>query len=83
MSTVTAKPLLLAYSMPAASFICRRLMVWDGVDHEPGDAIPDGLAADRSRLRRFWEEGWIDCIPTDPREPRAVSYGRGVTPWAE
>ena len=45
---------------PNAAFICRRRMEWgDGV-YEPGDPIPEGLAENRGKLRRFWEAGRIE-----------------------
>ena len=55
---------------PAADFICRRLMVWDGVSYDPGDVIPEGLASNRAKLRRFWEAQAIELAPP-PEEPPA------------
>ena len=45
---------------PHASFICRRRLQWGGLKYEPGDPTPDGLAANKGKLRRFWEAGWIE-----------------------
>ena len=64
---------------PNAALICRRLMVWDGVSYEPGDVIPEGLAANKAKLRRFWESQWIELAPppeepADPPEPPEDNY---------
>ena len=40
--------------------MCRRRMRWEGVAFESGDRIPEGLAANKGKLRRFWEAGWIE-----------------------
>ena len=45
---------------PNAAFVFRRRVVWNGATHEPGDPIPEELAANRTKLRRFWESGWIE-----------------------
>ena len=45
---------------PNAAFVCRRPMTWDGQTYELGDRIPEGLAANQAKLRRFWEAGWIE-----------------------
>ena len=45
---------------PSAAFVCRRLMQWGGKTYEPGDRIPEELAANKAKLRRFWESGWIE-----------------------
>ena len=45
---------------PKAAFICRRRLRWGGLVYEPGNLIPDELAANKGKLRRFWEAGWIE-----------------------
>ena len=45
---------------PRVVFICRRRMNWGGVVYEPGDPIPEELAANKTKLRRFWEAHWIE-----------------------
>ena len=45
---------------PNASFIWRRKVTWNGKPCIPGGSIPDGLAADKSKLRRLWESQWIE-----------------------
>ena len=45
---------------PNAAFICRRRMAWGGRTYEPGGRIPAELAANKAKLRRFWEAGWIE-----------------------
>ena len=45
---------------PNAAFICRRRMAWGGRNYEPGGRIPAELAANKAKLRRFWEAGWIE-----------------------
>jgi hypothetical protein len=43
-----------------AAFICRKVMVWEDETYQPGDIIPEGLLADKGKLRRFWEAQWIE-----------------------
>ena len=50
---------------PNAAFVCRRLMQWGGETYEPGDRIPEELAANKAKLRRFWESGWIELAEFD------------------
>ena len=45
---------------PDAAFICRRRIQWGGRAYESGEPIPGGLAANKGKLRRFWEGGWIE-----------------------
>ena len=45
---------------PNAAFICRRHMAWGGRTYEPGGRIPKELAANKGKLRRFWEASWIE-----------------------
>ena len=45
---------------PNAAFICRRRMAWGGRTYVPGGRIPAELAANKAKLRRFWEAGWIE-----------------------
>ena len=45
---------------PNAAFICRRRIQWSSRTYEPGSSIPDELTANKAKLRRFWEAGWIE-----------------------
>ena len=40
---------------PNAAFIWRRRLLFGGKTYEPGERIPAELAANKSKLRRFWE----------------------------
>lgn len=51
---------------PNAAFVCRRPLIWDGQTYQPGDRIPEGLAANQGKLRRLWETGWIELAEFDP-----------------
>lgn len=43
-----------------AEFIWRRSVVYAGEKYGPGDSIPDALAGNKTKLRRFWESGTIE-----------------------
>ena len=45
---------------PNAPFIWRRRVLWGGKLTTPGDLIPDDLAANKAKFRRFWESQWIE-----------------------
>ena len=45
---------------PSAPMIFRRRVRWGDRAYEPGDPIPDDLAANRRKLRNFWEASWIE-----------------------
>ena len=84
---------------PNAVFICRRRIEWGGVVYETGDSIPDELAANKGKLRRFWEAGWIELAefeapnvvtgqPSDmatekPSESETADIGAGSDNLAE
>ena len=38
-----------------AKFIWRRSVLWEGESVKVGDPIPDSLANNRAKLRRFWQ----------------------------
>lgn len=42
-----------------AEFIFQRPLTYCGVAYEPGDAIPETLALNKTKLRRFWESHTI------------------------
>lgn len=67
-----------------AAFICRRRMMWGDRTYEPGDPIPEGLAANKAKLRRFWESRWIELAefqapdvatgqPAEPELPEGMT----------
>ncbi len=43
-----------------AEFIWRRPVTYAGESCAPGDPIPDALATNKAKLRRFWESGTIE-----------------------
>lgn len=43
-----------------ADFIWRRPIIWQGKNMEPGDPIPEALAKNSTKLRRFWESRVIE-----------------------
>ncbi len=43
-----------------AEFIWRRPVIYAGEKCNPGDSIPDILAVNVAKLRRFWESGTIE-----------------------
>ncbi len=43
-----------------AEFIWRRSVIYAGESCKPGDPIPDILADNKTKLRRFWESGTIE-----------------------
>ena len=43
-----------------ADFIWRRPIIWQGENMEPGDPIPEALATNPTKLRRFWESRVIE-----------------------
>lgn len=43
-----------------AKFIWRRPVTWDSKDVKAGDPIPESLANNRNKLRRFWEAKVIE-----------------------
>lgn len=43
-----------------ADFIWRRPIIWQGENMEPGDPIPEALAKNPTKLRRFWESRVIE-----------------------
>lgn len=56
-----------------ARFLWRRDVHWDeDTDFKRGDLVPDGLI-NRTKLRRFWESGWIELL--DFSEPTNVLTG--------
>ena len=50
---------------PHAAFIWRRRVNWQGKPCTPGEVIPDELAANKAKLRRFWESQWIELAQFD------------------
>jgi hypothetical protein len=63
-----------------AAFIWNKHMTWDGEPVVPGAVIPDALAADANRLRRFWEAGIIQLAQFE--EPD-VATGQAPEPVPE
>ncbi len=62
-----------------AAFILRRRMKWGAKTYEPGEHIPKELAANKAKLRRFWEAGWIELaefhapdVATGQAEPKLL-----------
>ncbi len=43
-----------------AEFIWRRSVTYSGKKYYPGDSIPDVLAGNKTKLRRFWESSTIE-----------------------
>lgn len=50
---------------PNASFIWRKQQVFAGVTFKAGDSIPDDLAKNKTKLRRFWESKVIELAEFD------------------
>ena len=50
-------------------------MEWGGKTYRPGDRIPEELAANKAKLRRFWESGWIELAEFTERD---VASGQPV-----
>ena len=67
---------------PNASFICRRRLQWGGLKYEPGDPTPDGLAANKGKLRRFWESGWIELAEFEAPNVATGQVERDLPPGA-
>ena len=60
---------------PDAPMIWRRRVLWGDRYYEPGEPVPDDLAANRKKLRRFWESSWIeraDFVPPDELRRQAA-----------
>ena len=70
---------------PNAAFIWRRRMLFGGKDYEPGEQIPPELAANKSKLRRFWEGQIIELAEFEAPapEPAPVSLRPPETPVPE
>ena len=71
-----------------AQFVWNKNTIWFGKDVKAGDPIPDALAADRARKRRFWEAGMISL--NGFQAPDVVtgqlvdlSEWRGMPYWAQ
>jgi len=45
---------------PNAAFVWRKNVIWAGEQMEAGMEIPEELAANRTKLKRFWESGYIE-----------------------
>ena len=60
---------------PAAAFVCRRRIVWDAKIYERGDLIPDQLAGNKVKLRRFWDSGVIELWEENPEPEPDVKAG--------
>ena len=56
---------------PNAAFIWRRRCLFGGKTYEPGERIPAELAANKSKLRRFWEGQIIELAEFEPPAPPA------------
>ena len=60
---------------PAAAFVCRRRIVWGAKIYERGDLIPDQLAGNKVKLRRFWDSGVIELWEENPEPEPDVKAG--------
>ena len=60
---------------PAAAFVCRRRIVWGAEIYERGDLIPDQLAGNKVKLRRFWDSGFIELWEENPEPEPDVKAG--------
>ena len=67
---------------PNAAFICRRRMAWGGRTYEPGGRIPKELAANKAKLRRFWEAGWIELAEFEAPNVATGQVERDLPPGA-
>ena len=65
---------------PNAAFICRRRMAWGGRVYLPGAPIPAELAANKAKLRRFWEAGWIELAEFQAPDVATGQLGFGGLP---
>ncbi len=61
-----------------AKFVWRRSLIYSGERYWPGDPIPDLLAGNKAKLRRFWESGTIELAQFE--EPNVLT---GQTSTAE
>ena len=61
-------------SWPPRSF-ARRRIVWGAKIYERGDLIPDQLAGNKVKLRRFWDSGVIELWEENPEPEPDVKAG--------
>ena len=66
-----------------AKFVWRRGGVYAGVPHEIGDDIPETLFKNKTKLRRFWDSGWIELAEFEdagliPRNELDLDLPQGI-----
>ncbi len=64
-----------------AEFVFRRTKKWTGREYLPGDPIPEELAANPAKLRRFWESNMIELAEFE--EPNVLTGQAPEDAWLD